>query len=994
MSFLRSLAAWTAVALMAVSGPMSALAQSKEPSKGPVVEESGRRGDNVQGRANGSGDRGEPTGAGQRTNAVRDPDVIAQDPAIRTGVLPNGLRYSVMRNATPPGAVSMRLQIDVGSFEEGENERGVAHFLEHMAFNGTRNFPENELDRILAPAGVQFGRDQNASTGYFNTTYMLDLPSTDPAKLDLGFRWLRDVADGVLLEEDAVVRERGVVMAEHDAGLSPQRSVATAINAFMGEGLRTPTRDPIGTPQSIRTMTAAQLRSFYDRWYRPENAVVVVVGDLPVEELERRVTEAFGSWRGRGPAPVRASRGAPAANRPMQVLVREEPSLATFLMACKVARADPPAPASIPALRRELEHELWQAVVNERLTALASGENPPFLAGFVSWDDSNRESAQTCLMAVPLQDDWNGAMAALSDEVRRFIAHGPTNEELARVIEAKRSLLRGAAGGQGTRPTPELSNLVLAQAAEDGVSPSPDESARIYERAVAGLTAETLRARAEADWSGPGPQVVLAAPKGPEPSAVLAAWSEAQRRPTPGAIEAARPTTWAYTNFGPPGRVVKRETVNPPGFTRLTFSNGVIVNFKQTDLEQDRVSVRVRFGAGRGGLAPNDLFLASIGSQLLVEGGLGKHDAETLRRIFSDRGWGADMSMLDNGFIMEGLTATNGLETQLQILAAYLTDPGFRPGLDARLPTYVDTVYRMRRTDPELVLAEAMSEVLTPGSPLSLPPRETLARMKSADFARLFRPALLNAPLEVTVVGDVTEAEMTGLMARTLGALPRRTGKFERRADAWWARYPEQAPPVIRAHHEGPPEKAVVAVIWPLYVADPARRREEFSLNLVASVLDYQLRHRIREELGKSYAPSASISMPDFSDQGAITVMVETSPADAEAVAREIQEAGAEMARGGFDQTVLDTVRTPFLEQRRQLRAKNDWWLDAMDGSAADGTNLNDFLTIEDIFSSLTLADVKSAAATWLARRPAVAIVTPAPRGGQTTAGGPSDGPG
>ena len=988
MSFLRKFAAWTAIVLVAVSGPMSALAQSKEPSKGPDSEQSGQRGDNGRGQPGQDSDRGLGRPTGLRTNAVRDQDAIAQDPAIRRGVLPNGLRYSVMRNSTPPGAVSMRLFFDVGSYEESDSERGAAHFLEHMAFNGTRNFPENELDRILAPAGVQFGRDQNATTGYFNTTYMLDLPSADPAKLELGFKWLRDVADGVLFEEAAVVRERGVVLSEHDSNLGPQRSVATAIVEFMGKGLRTPTRDPIGTPQSIRTMTGAQLRGFYDRWYRPENAIVVVVGDLPIEELERRVVDTFGSWKGRGPAPARAPRQSPEANRPMQVLVREEPSLATFLMACKVSKADPIAPVTMATTRRALEHDLWQTVLNERFTAMAAGENPPFLAGFASWDDGNRESAQTCLMAVPLQDDWNGAMTALSDEMRRFIAHGPTQEELVRAIESKRSLLRGAAGGQGTRPTPELSNLVVAQAAEDGVSPSPDEAARVYERAVAGMTAETLRARAEADWSGAGPHVVLTAPQGPEPAAVLAAWSAAQKRPQPGALVAAKPTTWAYTRFGAPGRVVKRDTVNPPGFTRLTFANGVVVNFKQTELEQDRVAVRVRFGAGRGGMAPNDLFLASIGSQLMVEGGLGKHDTETLRRLFSDRGWGADLLMLDNGFIMEGLTATNGLQTQLQILAAFLTDPGFRPGLDARLPTYVDTVYRMRRTDPSLVLAEAISDALTPNSPLALPPRETLARMKSADFARLFRPSMLNAPLEVTIVGDVSEADVTALLSETLGALPRRTGRIERRADAWWARYPNQPPPVIRAFHEGPAEKAVVAVIWPLYVADPARRHEEFSLNLVASVLDFQLRHRIREELGKSYAPSASISMPDFSDQGAITVMVETSPADAEAVAREIQEAGAEMARGGFDQATLDAVRTPFLEQRRVLKTKNEWWMDAMDGSAADGTNLNDFLTIEDIFSRLSLADVKKAASTWLSRPPAVAIVTPTPRGAQSASAG------
>lgn len=976
MRLLRSLAAWAVLLALAVSGPMAAFAQSKAP--GPASSEKARQPDAKTG--------GSTAPQATRPAPARDPDAISQDPAVRRGVLPNGLRYFVMRNATPPGAVSMRLYVDVGSFEERDNERGAAHFLEHMAFNGTKNFPENELDRILAPAGVQFGRDQNASTSYFETLYMLDLPSTDGAKLDLGFKWLRDVADGVLLEEAAVVRERGVVMAEHDASLGPQRTIGTAIIEFMGKGLRTPTRDPIGTPDSIRNMTAAQLRSFYDRWYRPENAIVVVIGDLPVEQLERRVTDSFGTWTGRGAMPARAPRQAPDPARAAQVLVREEASLATFLMACKVNKAPPKAPLTVASMRQQLKHDLWQAVLNERLTALSSGENPPFLVGFGSWDDGNRESAQTCLMAVPLQDDWQGAMNALSDEMRRFVAHGPTQEETDRAIEARRALLRGAAGGQGTRPTPELANLILAQAAQDGITPSPDEAARLYERAVAGFTPETLRAQAEADWAGPGPQVVLTAPKGPEPASVLTAWTEAQRRPAPGPFTGPATAAWAYTDFGAPGRVVKREIINPPGFIRLTFANGLVLNFKQTNLEQDRVSVRVRFGAGRGGIDPRDLFTASIGSQLLVEGGLGKHDAESMRRMFSDRGWGADLTMLDNGFIMEGLTASNGLETQLQVLAAYFTDPGFRPGLDARLPTYVDSVFRARHTDPELVLSEAISDALTPGNPLSLPPRETLAAMRSRDFERLLRPSLLTAPIEATIVGDVTEAEMISLVSETLGALPRRDAKFERRRDSWWARYPAQPPETIRAYHEGPPEKALVAVVWPLYVADPARRREEFSLNLVALVLDYQLRHRIREELGKSYAPSAGISMPDFSDQGAITVMVETSPADAEAVAREIQEAGAEMARGNFDQVVLDTVRTPFLEQRRQLKSKNSWWLDALDGSAADGTNLNDFLTIEDIFSSLTLADVKTYAGKWLSNRPAVAIVTPKARGGQATA--------
>lgn len=986
LRLLRFLTAWAAILLLASAGPLAFAQSSKTP-------DNRSQGSGEKPRSDEGGPKGTPGAEASRPSVAADlrpanSDTIAQDPNIRRGVLPNGMRYSVMHNGTPTGAVSMRMFIDVGSFEEGENERGVAHFLEHMAFNGTRNFPEDALDRTLAPAGVQFGRDHNAQTSYFSTVYMLDLPGSDAGKLDLAFTWLRDVADGMTIDPAAVVRERGVVLSEMNASLSAQRTVAEAIGAFMGKGLRTPTRDPIGTRASISTMTAAQLRSFYERWYRPEHAVVVVVGDLPVAELERRVRDSFTSWRGKGPAPARAPLGTPDAARPMDVLVRSEPTLPTFLMACQISRTAPPTPMTVASLREQLKHELWQAVLNERFVAMASAERPAFLAGVATWDNSNRESAQTCLMSVPLQDDWSGALTALATEARRFIAHGPTQDELARAIESKRSLLRGASGGQGTRQSSDLAGAIMAAEADGSPSASPDEYARVYERAVAGFTPETLRRQAELDWSGAGPFIALTAPVAPAAPELAAAWSRAQQGPAPGQFVTAAPATWAYTRFGQPGRVVKRETIDPPGFTRLTFANGLIVNFKQTAFAEDRVMVRVRFGAGRGGMAPEDLFAATIGSELLVEGGLGKHDADTIRRIFSDRGWGADMSMLDTAFILEGLTASNGLESELQVLAAYLTDPGFRPGLDARLPTAIDTIYRMHSTDPNLVLSEALSDAVTPGSPMSLPPRDRLAGVRSRDFERMFKPLLTTAPLEVTVVGDITEAEMTTLVSQTLGALPRRSGRFERRPDAWWARYPAQSPGVIRAFHEGPPEKAVVAVVWPLYVADPARRREEFALNLVASVLDFQLRHRIREELGKSYAPSASISMPDFADQGAITVMVETAPEDAEAVAREIQAVGADMARGRIDAATLNDVRTPFLEQRRQARSTNEWWMNALDGSAQDATNLNDFLTYEGIFASLTLDEVKTYAAKWLVKPPVVAVVVPTPRPAATAAGG------
>lgn len=218
-----------------------------------------------------------------------DPRALQPDPEVKRGVLPNGVHYEILRNPRPEGGISLRLGMNVGSFEESEAERGAAHFVEHMVFNGSKNFPEGEVDKIFQPLGVQFGQDQNAATGLYSTVYGLDLRTTADMPVATAFRWLRDVADGALFEPQAVNRERGVIMAEREQDLSSIEDTREAMRQFQGKGLRSTDRDPIGTVESLKGLNSDSLKAFYRRWYRPENATVVVVGDLPVEVMEKRI---------------------------------------------------------------------------------------------------------------------------------------------------------------------------------------------------------------------------------------------------------------------------------------------------------------------------------------------------------------------------------------------------------------------------------------------------------------------------------------------------------------------------------------------------------------------------------------------------------------------------------------------------------------------------------------------------------------------------------
>ena len=259
--------------------------------------------------------------------------------------------------------------------------------------------------------------------------------------------------------------------------------------------------------------------------------------------------------------------------------------------------------------------------------------------------------------------------------------------------------------------------------------------------------------------------------------------------------------------------------------------------------------------------------------------------------------------------------------------------------------------------------------------------------LRSADFERLLKPVITSAPLEVTVVGDIDEARAVQAVAKTLGALPPRKPVPDRSERPPFMTYPTRFTGIVRATHEGAAEKALVGMIWPLYVAVPERRREEYALNLLEGVFQDALRHRVREALGKSYSPAVSLAMPDYADQGSLTVMVETSPADAEAVAAEIEQLAADLARGGVTAQALEEVRTPLLAGRAKERETNTWWLQTLDGSARHPEWLKDAVEWERMIRSITLAEVQRAAATWLSRPHLTAFALPQANAAQASAG-------
>ncbi|HET9640662.1 MAG TPA: insulinase family protein [Allosphingosinicella sp.] len=899
------------------------------------------------------------------------------DPAVRTGTLANGLRYAIMRNDSPARALSIRLAIRSGSYDEAEGEDGFAHFVEHMAFRSTRQAPEGSLDTRFASLGVSFGRDENAATGLESTVYQMDVPVGDPAAVAKVLEWLRGAADGILFTPAAAELEKGVVLAELRARTSPATLMMRETARFQAPGLRSITRDVGGTEASLRSATPAGLQAYYDRWYRPENAVLVIVGDADPDALLEVAEKSFGSWRGRG-AP--GNRAVPAAlpERGLDAFTASDPSLPLTGTACRVAPLDGPRDASFGRMRREALSQIWVTILTERASQAAARSGSTLLGAAPIVNRGLPDARMACLIAVPNQGKWREGLAEAQAELRRFAQTGPTALEVKTAAEQLRSRLRAAVYQSGTRSTRDLAQAITDSEMAGMPYLHPREAMRVYDLLVAGLTPADVKRAFEADWGGNGPLLTLTGPVEASREELAAAW-RANEAAAPLATFADRETSkWAYRKFGKRGEVASRQQT--PDFTRLLFRNGTALNFKQTDFQSGGVEIRVRFGHGERGLSAAERMPMMLATGLFPNGGLGKMDFAEIGSALANSTWAFSLEARPTAFVLNSSTLSDHVEQEMRLLAAYMTDPGFRPLIDEKLPTALDLSYRMFSTDPSFVASVAMERVLFPGRE-SLPPRELLAAYRAADFEKMLKPVLTRSPVEVTIVGDISEEDARRAVATTFGALPPRPALSPPPAGAGPFRYfPEQLPPPVTETHKGPADKAAAVLAWPLYVATPERRREEYSLHLLRSILETRLLRQVRVVMGKAYAPVVGMNTPDDADQGALSVALEASPQDIGPLVEAALAVAGELARGRISQEEVDAARTPVLASADQALRDNGSWASAITYAALDPPAMRELTGLRSDLEALTLDDVRRAAATWLTPRPMLARALPGPR--------------
>lgn len=889
---------------------------------------------------------------------------LPADPAVRFGILPNGMRYAIMRNATPGGQTSLRFRVGSGSLEESDAQQGLAHVLEHMSFKGSTHVPAGEMIKILERKGLAFGPDTNAETEWGQTVYMLDLPKSDDDMLDTGLMLMRETAGELTLDDKALTPERGVVLSEERLRDTPEYRAEKAQIGLLAQGQRITDRYPIGTVDVIEHAPVSLLRDFYQANYRPDRTTLIAVGDFDPAVMEARIKARFSDWKPAAPPPVEPDLGV-VAKRGLTEKVVQLPGSSTRAL---IAWAHPhdASQDNSERRRRETIDALAIAVLNRRLNSLAHSDHPPFIGAQASYGDLLHSAKIAQAEALSAPDAWKQALLSIEHEVRRLTTYGVGDAELAREITEMRGTLTNAVAGAATRATPSLAGDMVEAVNDDEVVTSPATDLTLFEADVKGLAAAQVDAAARAIFSGSGPLVELTTPTSVDggDAALAAEYAKDVAQPVSARVADAS-VTWPYTSFGTPGRVVSRTDISDLGAVSVQFANGVGLIVKPTTYSKDQILVTVQVGRGRLELSrdhPGPIWATGA----LIGGGLRDISYEDTQRALAGKIYGATFNVGDNGFTFSGATQPKDFTTELQVVTAYIAHPGFRPeAFERQRKAYLAYLPQLAAT-PDGVISRDLQGLLHGDDPRWDFPSEASLRSSSPDdLKQMLAPVLSGDPIEVTVVGDVKADEAIEMVAATLGALPSRPAAGPTAAQADAVRFPAPTSSPLTRTDSGRPDQAVAIVAWPTtdFFADMKRSRAAM---LAGEVLQNRILEEVRIKEGATYSPETEVSLSEeIPSYGTALSLVEMPPAKIPGYFDTVARIAADLRDKGLTEDELDRARNPRVAGIQKAMLTNEYWQQRLSGAIGDPRRLDLIRTTLSDYRAISAADVQAEARRW-----------------------------
>jgi len=857
-------------------------------------------------------------------------DKLPMDPAVRTGKLPNGLTYYIRKNTEPKNRAELRLVVKAGSILETEEQRGLAHFMEHMNFNGTTNFPKNELVNFLEKSGIKFGADLNAYTGFDETVYMLPVPTDTLGKLEKYLSVLADWSGNATLDPAEIDKERGVIMEEARLGKGAGQRINDKLYPVVFRGSRYAERLPIGLENVILHAPYDQFKKFKEEWYRPNLQAVVAVGDFDPAVVEGMIKKLFSGFKNPAKPQPRTRYTVPLSGGTDAVVItdKEQPYSMVQLFYLQPERKEITA-----ANRREaIIRSLFNTMISRRLSELQQKADPPFQFGMSGYSSFLAGLDALNAIAVAKGNDVEKALIAVLDENHRAAQFGFTGGELERAkLSYKTGVEKQFAERDKTRSASYVDELVQCFL-DDVVMTDISYDKAFVDQYLEGIGLEEVNAFVKQVITKENRVLALIGPEAakdalPGPDRLKQLLDNTGSAVTAYVDEAVAASL--VEKIPAPGKIRSEKQVPEVGVTELIFENGVKVNLKPTDFKNDEIVFRGSRWGGTSLYPDAEADNATYASFVASNSGNGNLTVPQLTKFMAGKVARVNVTIGNISENISGMASVKDFETALQLLYNKFTNNHLDKEVVAgAIGNQRDYLANLEATPtPEKVYSDTLQSVIYNHNPRVRP--MTSARWAGLDPERsmeIFKERFADASgFEFTFAGNFDVEKMKPLLAVYLGSLPS-TGKKPAYKDL--GLYSAEGK-IAKTVKKGSEDKANVTLILSGEYA--ANDTDELLLSAVGEILQIKLTEKLREEEGGVYSPYASMRYNRFpSARYQLIVGFGCAPANVEKlVALTLEEIRKIRENGGSREDIEKYVSNEKLNFQTNLK-NNNYWVSAL----------------------------------------------------------------
>ncbi len=894
---------------------------------------------------------------------------LERDPKLAEEILPNGLTVAVYKNAEPPNRVSMRLVVRRGSVYETESEKGLAHFIEHMAFNGTKRFPSGEMVEYFQRLGMAFGADTNAHTGFTETVYKLDMPEVSDKLVDDGLALLRDYCDSIIFAPESIEKERGVIIAEKNSRDTQDYRKAVKEIAHTFKGSIFADRMPIGEESAINSAKQADFKKFYEENYRPENVAVVVVGDVNPTEIFAKAKKYFGDFNAKD-VPARCANfgelektdvrfSFEAKEIDIDAIYDSTPNTPRSYAAISVSKQGESRADSIEKRSNYIRTRALAAALNARFLRVADRPDSKISQGSAA----NFEFDTFCdTFTVNAEAPIGNAFDALEECMRQILSL--ENLQDSEIENAKKKIfesLESEIKSAPTRKNGTLANDIASSYAEKSIFTSPEDDLKMAKFALKNFDAKKAISLLKSIFDFAKIKAFISDASATPSNAELAqkiklAYENASKSRYPSAMFAS--TNIEFSKFANAGKIADRKEISELGITQIRFENGVRVNLKKTDFAKDEALMKISFGNGILDI-PIDHPEYYCATAALILGGTNFQSAGEINAAKYLKKMSINAGIDGNAFTILSRASSKDFADAVKYAATIFADAGFRKDGEPSLMKYAESFYLEYRTDPMARLRFLPTDMMK--SPLAKIPGtfENFKKITMSELKKWLEPILKNSYMEVSMVGDIDIEGAIKLVAETFGALPSR--EPEKSNPYAKVDFIEQGEKISVTYETTDEPRSVAMKIW--VSAGRKNIAQMRADNVLGAILDDVLRKDVREDQGKVYSPYAYNNSSTWIDNvGFMTATTFVVPNFNDEILKSLEKCGEKLTKE-ITKDEFERAKIPLIKGVEANKRKNFYWLEAvLNYSQCKPVNIELAKTIDTGYAEVSLDDVKERA--------------------------------